>query len=249
MIFNTNSYIKFLKFIKKFPVVPLKEWCGNNAIILRHDVEIDTKAALRLAKLEDKYKIHSTFFFLVSSYAYNIMTKENQKILHSLKNMGFEIGLHFDPSIYKTTSQKLLETYLRIETNILESITKIPIFSISLHQPSLHKQYILFNKYLNAYDKKIFSSEKYLSDSRMKLPKNIFEFVKRVKKHPIQILIHPEHINFKETNYLDIAYRRIKYFISEIDADLQLNSTYKGLLKSNKTSLNRHVANKILQVS
>ena len=65
----------------------------------------------------------------------------------------------------------------------------------------------------DAYDKKIFSDEYYLSDSRMDFRgKNPYTFAERVKKHPIQILLHPIHYTKKGLKYPDIFHKFIKRF-------------------------------------
>jgi len=60
----------------------------NNFIIMRHDVDRSPKNALKLAKIENKYNIKSTFYFRLKTF--------DKKIMNQIKNLGHEIGYHYE---------------------------------------------------------------------------------------------------------------------------------------------------------
>lgn len=211
-------------------ILPFVEWDhSSNAIILRHDVDFDIEAAYQLALIEAECDIRSTFFFLTTCHTYNPLSSTNQKKLREMQKMGFEIGLHFDPTVYGDVSGRKLKEFVDKEADILTSITSAPVNSISLHNPSVHGQYPLFEGYCNAYDPKFFSDKSYLSDSRMDFRgKNPYEFVERVKEHPIQILLHPLHYSEHSSSYPEIFCEHIKNYANDIHNEFTINSTYSN---------------------
>jgi hypothetical protein len=81
-------------------VFPLRDFAGQPGIIMRHDVDLDIVPAYRLAQIEKDAGIRASFFFLMSSDTYNPASGTNRALLRDMAEEGFEIGLHFDPTIY-----------------------------------------------------------------------------------------------------------------------------------------------------
>ena len=243
MIFKYAELKKFLKFINKnYHVTSLGNWNGSNSIILRHDVDLDVKAAYDLALIEKDCNINSTYFFMTSSHTYNCLSQDNRKQIKDISDLGFEIGLHFDPSIYKYSNTKELKKKVDDEAIILSSITNQPIKSISIHIPSLHGQFPIFEGYNNAYDKQIFSKERYLSDSLMKFSNDIYEFVKNSEKFTIQILLHPMYYTKNGITIPEIFFHFICDFIDKTDKMAKRNLTYAEMMK---TDLLSYVSKKV----
>jgi hypothetical protein len=244
MFFKYNDYIKFMHHMKNVgKIVPLGEWDFSNAIILRHDVDFDIEAAYQLALIEFDCGIRSTFFILTTCYTYNPCSAINREKLKKMADMGFEIGLHFDPTIYDGVCTKTLEQYVAKEADILTSISQKPVKSISLHNPSVHGQYPLFEGYCNAYSNRIFSDSCYLSDSRMDFRgKNPYEFVLNVTKHPVQLLLHPMHYSEEGYTYPDIFYQRLRAYINAIDQGYRINNS--SYLKLMTTDLFTYIVKK-----
>ena len=73
---------------------------STNQIILRHDVDLDIYPAYKMALLENEIGVKSTFFILLNAQSYNPLSINNKNILREISSLGFEIGLHFDPTNY-----------------------------------------------------------------------------------------------------------------------------------------------------
>ena len=58
-------------------------------------------------------------------------------MLLEMANSGFEIGLHFDPTVYDNIPSNEFKIKVDMEANILEFITNQKVKSISLHNPSI----------------------------------------------------------------------------------------------------------------
>ena len=118
------------------------------------------------------------------------------------------------------------------EINILSDISLCKVESISLHSPSTNNEYPIFNDYNNAYDKNIFMKDSYLSDSRMMLPNNPYEFVKNAKTRTIQLNFHPLHYSENGDNYDIIMKKYFSRHVKNIDSHFRRNEGYKRSLEN-----------------
>ena len=226
MIFSYKQYSDFLNHLKsKGKVTTLKDWDGGKSFILRHDVDLDIELAYDLAKIEEDHNIHSSYFFLTSGNTYNILVKKNSDMLREINKMGHEVGLHFDPTIY---SEDIMIEAVKKEAEILSFASGSEIRSISLHNPSIHGTYPMFEGYNNAYDPKIFSNENYISDSRMQFRgKDIYGFLDGIERSHIQILLHPMHFSEKGYGYDSILKKYINNILNDLHEYFSTNTTYQ----------------------
>ena len=127
-----DDYISFLKHAKdkRFTFFRVKDskyiTSSHHNIILRHDIDLSLKEAFRMAEMEAKENIYSTYYVMVDGQYYNILEPENIDYLKKIKNMGHEIGLHFDISNYRNIQHQI---------KILEAIIEDKVFSIAQHTP------------------------------------------------------------------------------------------------------------------
>ena len=180
----------FFRYMKdEAPVFSFRDWDGGSGIILRHDVDYDIKKAHELFLIEKDYGIISTFFIMVTCPIYNPLSAENRELPLEIKENGFEIGLHFDPSVYKSD---ILKSCLDDEVRILEKIIDTSVKSISLHNTTIYGSSPTFDGYINAHNELLFSDENYFADScgdfRGKDP---FEMVQQAKNIHVQMVLHP----------------------------------------------------------
>lgn len=214
--FSYDELEKFLRFANKIaPIVPMREATKKKkVIILRQDVDLDFQPSYDVYKIQKKIGITSTFFVLTTASTYNILSHSIRKMLKEMIKDGFEIGLHFDPTIYGNISSGDLQKQVEYECEMLERIIKKPIISISLHNPSYTGEYPQFKGYINAYSKELFEDKRYISDSMRIDPelhpfrgKDPYEFVQHAKKYPLQIVLHPEQFLEKGGDYIDTIIR------------------------------------------
>lgn len=197
-----------------------------SGFILRHDVDFDVKKAYDLSKIEKNNNIKSTYFFLVSSDMYNVMTVDNKSMIKEMIDEGFEIGLHFDPTVYMCNDEELNEK-VKLESSILEDITKQRVQAISLHNPSVHGKYPEFEGYKNAYSNNYFNDEIYISDSgRSFRGKDPFEFIQNGKSKLIQVLLHPIHFSYVDEKYIPTFARIFADKIKQFDRKMTIHKVY-----------------------
>ena len=227
MIFAYPKLRQFLRRIKELgPTELFRDWQGGNAFLLRHDVDFDLKPACELATIEDDEGVRSTFFVLTSCRTYNVLNRDNRKLLRQIVNLGHEVGLHFDPTLYADTD---LQAAADKEADVLSFAVGEEVRSISLHNPSVHGEFPLFDGYVNAYDPQMFSDQNYISDSRYSFRcKDPFQFIENITTQMIQILLHPMHYSPDGGGYDAVVIRSLEQFINEVHEDFSVNSSYRN---------------------
>ena len=171
-------------------------------IVLRHDVDFDLAAAQELSLLEERAGVRSTYLVLVSTHYYNPASLRSREILRSLVQRGFEVGLHFDPTVYIDDSLGGLAAGFEAERAFLESLLGSAVSSVSLHIPTSYGRYPVFQGVVNAYDERWFGPERYVSDSLRRWKHDPFALVSKVKDlGRVQVLCHPIHFGREERTY------------------------------------------------
>ena len=227
MIFSSAKIADFLTSNKsKVDIFPLREWHGQPGVILRHDVDLDLAPAHALARLEAEVGVLSTFFILVTAHTYNPASQKNRALLRQMVELGFEIGLHFDPMIYGSLGADALASAVRREAKFLSEIVGANVESVSLHNASLQKKYYLFDGWKNAYDPRIFAPDVYLSDSGMIFRSDPTAFVEKAKEKTIQLLLHPLHYSEDGQGYSGAMIYYFENMIADVDKIFSVNSGY-----------------------
>lgn len=228
--FSYDGYRQFLTALKQAGTcVRSRDWSEDKRVILlRHDVDLSVESALRLARIENELGVTATYLFRVSGNSYNVFASDNQHMIREIAACGFEVGLHFDPSVYGELAEDALIPLARVEADALASVAQQPIHTVSLHAPSIHGQWPQIAGFINAYDPRIFSDECYLSDSRMMFRgKDPFVFIQKAAERTIQILLHALHFGPTNRTYPKILADHLVSVIRTLDEEWRLcSSTY-----------------------
>jgi len=93
--FTVKAYEQLLDAIKStgIEVFNVAGWVRQKplkGILLRHDVDRKPQNALRIAKIENKYKTKSTYYFRVVGKVFN------PEIIKAIADLGHEIGYHYE---------------------------------------------------------------------------------------------------------------------------------------------------------
>lgn len=229
-IFSYSGYEKLLKEMRKIGNIHTFNSLNpndNTGFILRHDVDFDIDSAYKMSIVEQKSDVLSTYFVLVTSQIYNLNSKINREKIKEMHRAGFEIGLHFDPTVYSEIGTDLLEKHMKSEANVIEQIIDEKITSISLHNPTSHGLYPIFKGYTNAYDQAYFSEGTYISDSCKNFRgKDIKQFIQNGISQQLQIVLHPIHFGEVETSYINTFTNIILKQLDEFDKSMSVNSKY-----------------------
>jgi len=163
-------------------------------VCLRHDCDNDLTAAEAMARLEEEIGVRSTFFLMLRSAMYNLLSIPNAELARKVIRRGHDIGLHFDEQYYPNATPTQLVAYVDWERAFLSREFGVPVEVVSFHQPS---QRVLENRVrtdcISTHDRNYMKGVHYISDSNMVWKKRCpIEFF-LARKHPrLQLLIHPE---------------------------------------------------------
>jgi hypothetical protein len=215
MNYSYENYITIMDYAKSISdVTSFKENNGKNGVILRHDVDIHPEFALKLYDLEKDNNISSTFFFMVTSHLYNVLSKHNSKIIKEIYDNGFEIGLHFSTCAYGEyrPDYDYIEEAMK-ESNILSSIIGERVSKLSLHCPVEEKGIPLFDN--------VIWHKNFVGDSNKKIhEQDIYRMISKSDKEVVYLLIHP--IFWSDCESCDIKEEYVKILYNGVGDDILL---------------------------
>lgn len=162
---------------------------SGREILVRHDVDLSPTRALKMARLEADLGVETTYCFMLTTPAYEILDHVDR--LESIQSLGHDVELHFDPHFYweSRPGAEALESTVRAECETLERLTGTPVDTVSFHMPPEWALGTEFESFENAYQPRYFEEVEYISDSRQKWrTESPFD---DVRPDRVQILVHP----------------------------------------------------------
>ena len=81
----------FRKFSREVP---------ERTVLLRHDIDFSVALAARLAREEAALGIAATYFFMLTSNFYNLLSASSRQLVEEIQALGHTASLHFDPTVY-----------------------------------------------------------------------------------------------------------------------------------------------------
>ena len=94
MDFTLSKYEELCKVIShsEYKVMTVRDYLikipRRKFIILRHDVDKNTESALKIARIEKKHGLKSTFYFRIRTF--------KPKVIKKIEKLGHEIGYHYE---------------------------------------------------------------------------------------------------------------------------------------------------------
>jgi hypothetical protein len=169
-----------------------KDFYQKPIIFIRHDVDLDLNAALKIARIENKLDIQATYMFMVRSPLYSLDKEANKKIISEIIALNHDVGLHWDIYTALNSYKKSYEEQISLDCAYMEELIDYRVKSVSFHRPinELLRGPLKVANRINAYANELM--DWYLSDSKgiwregepiPKLDKPI--------KNMLQLLVHP----------------------------------------------------------
>lgn len=164
--------------------------CSTNDIILRHDIDLSLISALRMARIENKLGIRSTYFILFHATFYNPFSTRSYRIIKEILHLGHNLGLHYD-SEFIINSKLNPSEVIREEIEIMEHHFNTKINAIAMHNPSINKKIkIKISRGIEDADSIVFkTNRKYISDSVQNWREGCF--CQHDDSEQLHLLIHP----------------------------------------------------------
>lgn len=162
---------------------------AEKAVIVRHDVDLSVDRAVRMARLEADLGVRSTYCFLLTSPAYDLL--DHAEDLAEIESLGHEVALHFDTHHYwdHRPGTETVESAVATELETLERLVDSPVEVVSFHMPPEWVLGRAFEGFTNAYHPRFFGDIDYVSDSAQKWrAEPVFD---GPAPDRVQILVHP----------------------------------------------------------
>lgn len=111
----------------------------DRQVLWRHDVDFSMHRAARLAEIEAEEGALATYFVNPRCAFYNLFEPEIVRLLGKIRQLGHDIGLHFDACAYNVRiwSTEEVEAAVAHERAILEMALNAPVKSVSWHNPDI----------------------------------------------------------------------------------------------------------------
>jgi len=183
---------KFKPFLEAETALQTKE----RFILMRHDIDFDLQKAAEIACIEERAGVHATFFFMLRTEHYNVLSKDGSAWVRQILDRGHHLGLHFDCASYPSkTSVSEFAAACRREATVLESWFGQRVQVVSYHRPAadvLMGDPKLSEPYLNTYLPLFTKQIHYCSDSRGEWKHGTpLETAAFAQGEPLHVLIHP----------------------------------------------------------
>jgi UDP-N-acetylglucosamine 2-epimerase len=105
-------------------------------ILLRHDIDLDLGKAVALAELENDAGVAATYFFMLRTPHYSLLSREGTVAVERILSLGHHFGLHFDCAVYADKEVETLARHCASEVRIMEQWFQRNISVVSYHRPN-----------------------------------------------------------------------------------------------------------------
>jgi UDP-N-acetylglucosamine 2-epimerase len=120
-----------------FPEAPAALNERQPFVLMRHDVDFDLRAALRLAEIEAEQGVRATYFFMIRTEHYQLFSREGTAAVRRILDLGHDLGLHFDCAAYPADADSdTLARAASLEAEMLENWFGREVSIVSYHRPS-----------------------------------------------------------------------------------------------------------------
>lgn len=163
----------------------------DGTVLLRHDVDLSPRNALRCARIEADRGVRATYFFLVTCPLYNLAFRPNRDLLTRIAALGHDIGLHFSTHQYwdDDPGDAAVAERVAAERDVLAALGADPVETVSFHRPPEWVFERRFDGFDSAYEPRFFREVAYRSDSNMRW-RDERPFADGVPDR-LQLLVHP----------------------------------------------------------
>jgi len=161
----------------------------GNQLVLVHDVDIDVSLVLPMAKIEKSVGAVSTYFFRMGAKNYNLFSRETIRIVREIKNMGHDVGYHYEPPV--SNHLAAADSVQKVMSFFTEQ-TGIELNYFNVHEPArtgIDMSSVLPERN-RCYNSLFFKDFKYISDSSARWREGCF--CGHVEEHEkLLVLTHP----------------------------------------------------------
>jgi len=219
-----NEGYEFMSFLKD-------RHAYDRCIYLRHDVDVSIEMAVELAQINASLGIRGTFFLLLRSLYYNLLSHRTLRRVREIHNLGQHLGFHYylPPTI--PTSEDEFAALVLGDFNIVKShVPEIePVFAWHNTRQDLLMRGLNFKVpgLVNVHNSYFIKEIPYYSDSNMRHSVDKFgEVIRQKDQKVLHLLFHPLNWIAGGHNMVEVWAGTWKYIIREQEQEMCLNPIY-----------------------
>lgn len=164
-------------------------------LLLRHDIDKDTAAAMQMAEYEAERGVRATYLFLLRCPLYSLLEPDSRAHVSRIAELGHAVGLHCDERRLPGADDDFDAAVLQ-ELRVLEAVTGLEnLRVVSFHNPTerVIRRAPPPGTYVSTYDPALMPpSIKYLSESCAHWREGDPRPGLRAAQWPrLQLLVHP----------------------------------------------------------
>lgn len=199
--FTHDNYRRLLRLtrdaysIRGFEVLD-GSWADDEEFaILRHDIDLSPSRALEIARIEAEEGVRSTYTILLTSDFYNPLEPRARDTLRQIRDLGHELGLHFDAQWQAIEGEADIDDAVRWQADVLSHALGQDVPMFSFHNTTPFSMSCYSDRYgglRNAYAGRLQQQVSYTSDSNGTWRYRSWDQI--LDEHPprIQVLTHPD---------------------------------------------------------
>lgn len=212
----------------------LQQSKNSRCIYLRHDVDHSLDMALELAKWNAALEVQGTFFLLLRSQVYNLLSKwvlaRAREIMSLGQRLAFHCSLSADELLEEEALCNLVIRDFEIVRNELPEVD--PVFSWHNPPPALLQQSLglQVKGLINVYGEQFVKRVPYYSDSNMRYSVSEFARFLSSDHQAIHLLFHPCNWVAEGKDMCDVLAKTWQHIIKEREYEIVRNTTYQRVM-------------------
>jgi hypothetical protein len=203
----------------------------ERCIYLRHDVDMSLDLAVELAKINASVGVRGTFFVLLRSNVYNLLSHSSLERIDALRALNQHIGLHYALPPKLPEDDEQLGDLIRADFEVVQRHIPDLQAVFSWHNPTpealdrgLHWQ---VRGLINTYSASYFKDIPYYSDSLMRNSVEKFQALISSDNHQtLQLLFHPVYWIVGGSNTFEVLAKTWPQIIREREYEMKFNSEW-----------------------
>ena len=204
---------------------------GGRWVSLRHDVDYSVAMAADMAEINASVGVQATFFLLLRSEAYNLLSSRSAEHVERIRSSGQRIGLHLPCANAEKTSEAEARAWVQSEYELLQRVVPDAEPMFAWHNPTipwLAKFGALeVPGLLNAYHPRLTKDCLYRSDSNLRnSPADFAAIFDRSDVARLHWLIHPFNWVAGGRDMADILVGTMGHVIRACEFEFLQNSMY-----------------------